>query len=557
MTQSSASNGLNRSQRDLLLAVFSDCREYYTNRRDFDNDYKSLSQASLQDLYHGYKAFNKALVSGSFEVEVPILTHFPFSVARSTSDSVRAIRQVLGLYTRLEGHSDTASALSAYAGRVSASRGRCPEHLVRTARDLIASWLGAAPELMDLHPQHGPGAVAEKYDMLQKAMPHYTFRQLTNVGGDDLLYLNARHREMAPRPLTTLKHPITRVVCVPKDLMRPRIISAEPCVMQFLQQGVARYMMKVLEFRCPYLNFRDQSINARLSANWDDVATLDMSDASDTVSRRIVRQLFPADWVKLLFSLRSHFARLPDDTLVPLRAFAPMGSALCFPVESVVFAAISVAAYLEFCESEGEPSWLVKQRKNLKVYGDDIIVPRVAGRFVIECLRECGFLPNVSKCCFEGFFRESCGAEWWKGHDVTVVRPRSLNPIHIPVNSREIGDAMPMALHAKALFQRGFVSAAQHLASLCDFPVALGDGPGYLPPLLSWPRPGRIRWNSKFQRGEQEAMLPIQVTMPSDAGTGWEFLFLGLSSAWRSELVLTPRVKPKRKWVLAAPLADR
>lgn len=554
MVNTTASNGMSKAQRELLLTVFSDCREYYHSRQAFDKDYKSLSHASLDDLYAAWKGFNRSLASGSYNVSVPILSNWPFSVGRSTSDSIRAIRQVLGLYSRLEGFCDSSPALAAYSARVSASRGSCPVYIREIARNLIAAWLGSAPVLMDLHPQHGPGAVAEGYSQIEKINPAYTFRQLRLYGGDDLLYLNSRHKSTEPRTLVELKHPITRVVCVPKDFSKPRIISAEPCVMQFLQQGLARHIMAKLEMNCPYVNFRDQSVNAQLARRHDDVATLDMSDASDLVSRRIVRQLFPKDWADLLFSLRSHFAKLPDGTTVPLRAFAPMGSALCFPVESIVFAAITVAAYFVFTGNDRAPG---KARELLRIYGDDIIVPIEAGQFVMAVLRECGFRPNESKCCVSGYFRESCGAEWWRGEDITVTRPRSLNPHHACLNKPGLSAAMPMALHAQSLYQRGFTNAAQYLASLCKFPVAIGNGAAYVTPDLKWPWPGKIRWNRNLQRAEQETTVPVQGTKASSIGDQYAALFLGLASGWQSELVLTPRIKPKRKWVLAAPLADR
>lgn len=315
-------------------------------------------------------------------------------------------------------------------------------------------------------------------------------------------------------------------------------------------------MMAVLEQRCPYINFRDQSVNALLSRQWTDVATLDLSDASDTVSRRIVKQILPKDWYDLLSSLRSHFCQTPDGLQHPCRAFAPMGSALCFPVESVIFAAVTGAVLTTIDHGR-----FLKQQKHLfRVYGDDIIVPKDAGRAVMSVLRATGFTPNESKCCVRGYFRESCGAEWWKGVDVTVVRPRSLSPHAVSPDSYRgytTTMEMPMALHAKALFSRGFLRAAKHLASLCDFPVALGDGPGYYPPDLDWPKPGRVRWNPKLQRCEQEACLPVQVNTPSYTGDHYGALFLGLCSGWSSEQVLLPRVKAKKKWVAARPLSER
>jgi hypothetical protein len=336
--------------------------------------------------------------------------------------------------------------------------------------------------------------------------------------------------------------------------MKPRIISAEPQTMQFLQQGVARYMMATVEHLCPYIRFRDQTVNAMLAKRGDEVATLDMSDASDRVSRRIVRQLFPNDWAELLFSLRSGFSKLPDGTVVPLRAFAPMGSALCFPVEAIVFAAVTVAV---LCHIDGG-SWFSKEKRKLVgIYGDDIIVPRDAGEAVLAVLRATGFTPNVAKCCLNGFFRESCGAEWWRGDDVTVVRPRSLSPLYSPQDTYVSCAEMPMALHAKRLYETGFLNAAQWLADRCVFPVAIGDGPGYMPSGLNWKKPGKFRWNPKYQRLEQQTTCCSEQQARSYVGDSYAALFLGLCSGWQSHQVCRPRIKPKTTWVLASPLSER
>lgn len=536
-------------QHELLLAVFHDCREFYPSRQAFDRDHKRLRSATLVDLYKDWKAVNANLASGN-PVSSAVLANWP---TPNTPESVQAMRQVLGLFSRLEGFSDDSLALEAYSARVSSARGRCPSGLDSHARSLIETWLGPAPVLADLLPKHGPGAVAERLrDARDKAYLTTMYPQLIPFGGKTLLHLNDNHSVHEPYKLTEFKHPTTRVVCVPKDFVKPRVISTEPLTMQFLQQGLCQYMMSVIEARCPYINFRDQSVNALLSKNLAN-ATLDMSNASDTVSRRIVHQLFPPDWVKLLFALRSHFAVLPSGRKVPLRCFAPMGSALCFPVEAIVFTAITVAILIA---DKGE-GYVKANKRSIAVYGDDIIVPRDSGSIVMRGLALCGFQPNSQKCCIDGRFRESCGAEWYDGHDVTVVRPRSLLVMACH-NERLAGlTELPMVTHAKALMQRGFLSAAKYLAERCNFPVALGDGPGYAPSILPWPWPGRTRWNPEYQRLEQQALLPVEGARLSDTGTGYAMLFMHLSAGWRSQRVTQPRPKPKLRWVSAAPLRER
>lgn len=550
---SSSLNALTREQHKLLLAVFSDCREFYPSRSTYDADFKHLSRVTLDDLYDGWRAINAALVNMEV-IQVPCMPSLTLDPYSASVRFIRAVRQLHGLYSRLDGCCDPKDALSSYRDRVKAVRSRVPNSYIAIARDLVSAWLGAAPALSELYPKHGPGAVAEGYNPIDKARCNVIFEQFAPFGGETLFYLNDNHKRYEPRVFKVLRHPITRVIAVPKDFRKPRIIAAEPCSMQFLQQGLLRYMVSKLESSCPYVNFRDQTVNAKLAREWEQVATLDMSDASDLVSRRLVKQLFPEDWTALLFALRSHFSRMPDGTLVPLRSFAGMGSALCFPVETIVFTAISAAALLVFYGEDKRP---VRQRSYLRVYGDDVIVPLEAAEYVKAVFLETGFLPNDRKCCLKGFFRESCGAEWWKGEDVTVVRPRSLNPMDSALKRSSLMQAMPMVQHAVALEQRGFTNAACYLAKLCKFPVALGKGDIYGTPTLPWPLVGKLRWNRNLQRAEQQCLLPVQVAQHSSVSTGYDYLFLGLVASWNSEQVLKPRNSPKYKWVLAAPLADR
>jgi hypothetical protein len=72
-----------------------------------------------------------------------------------------------------------------------------------------------------------------------------------------------------------------------------------------------------------------------------EIATIDLSDASDRVSLALVEELFGFNpgFLRFLKLSRSPFAQLPGGELVLLNKFASMGSALTFPVEAMVFTA--------------------------------------------------------------------------------------------------------------------------------------------------------------------------------------------------------------------------
>jgi hypothetical protein len=101
-----------------------------------------------------------------------------------------------------------------------------------------------------------------------------------------------------------------------------------------------------------------------------------------------------------------------------------MGNGFTFPFQTLLFASIVHACYrllgipLKF-DDDG-PS-------NFGVFGDDIIVRSDAYEFVCQALRVLGFVVNDGKSFNSGHFRESCGEDWWMGHNVRGLYIRKLN----------------------------------------------------------------------------------------------------------------------------------
>jgi len=96
-----------------------------------------------------------------------------------------------------------------------------------------------------------------------------------------------------------------------------------------------------------------------------------------------------------------------------------MGSAVTFPVQTILFANIAVGALLH---SRGLPVTTKTIRaasQEVRVFGDDIIVPTDVGASVLGALGDLGFKVNRSKTFVNGYFRESCGCDAYKGVDVT------------------------------------------------------------------------------------------------------------------------------------------
>lgn len=320
-----------------------------------------------------------------------------------------------------------------------------PSPVLWRAQLLLDDYMDGYNPSRCLHPRHGPGAVSggergnqkwnfsTLYASLHAEYPYYDY----HFGTRSLVYDKfARQAKSRPIQLAALAkqylrmkksaYPVARLLFVPKDSRGPRIISCEPKELMYVQQGVARDLMVYIESH-PYtkghVNFTEQSINANLaleasaSRKW---ATIDLSDASDRVGCDLIRHLFRSEIVKKWFALRSTATQLPNGFHLPLRKFAPMGSALCFPVESLVFWSLAVACVWEHTGD------LALALDSVYVYGDDIVVRDEYYRIVVGALESVHLKVNRSKS-FHGDdpFRESCGIDALNGFDVTPLRIRN------------------------------------------------------------------------------------------------------------------------------------
>lgn len=310
------------------------------------------------------------------------------------------------------------------------------------ARYIIATILGGSNP-RDIRPRHGPGSVAtgevgpekayftEWSERLESFYPYYEYA-MYSLGQVCDTYRN---------PPSYVRAGTAKVVLVPKDSRGPRLISEEPLYNQWIQQGQRRVIEDAITahpLSKGQVNFTDQTVNGKLAmASSVDkrFATLDMKDASDRVSWALIELLFPRHWVEALFATRSSSTRLPNGKLVRLKKYAPMGSATCFPVESLVFFALTTASvYCKHMRKRdgtgslcGRNVQLDKQllrqvASSIYVYGDDLIIRTEDCGSVLSRLPFFGLTFNDSKCCMAGLFRESCGVDAFNGTNVTPIR---------------------------------------------------------------------------------------------------------------------------------------
>ena len=288
-------------------------------------------------------------------------------------------------------------------------------------------------------PRHGPGATADRLTGNRKWDQHEWTERL------DIVFPHQEHLISSWRSIPDLpkmhilepgaERPV-RVISVPKTYKTPRIIAIEPASMQYMQQGLLAAFLDAIEkddSSRRLVGWASPVFNHRLAwkgSRYESHATLDLSEASDRVSDQHVRILLRnhESLAAAVDACRSRNADVPGHGVIPLAKFASMGSALTFPLESMVFMTVI------FCGIENALSRPVTRRDiqsflgQVRVYGDDIIVPVDYVVPVVEALNLHGFKVNSDKSFWTGKFRESCGMEFFDGEDVTIVRVRQRFP---------------------------------------------------------------------------------------------------------------------------------
>jgi len=214
---------------------------------------------------------------------------------------------------------------------------------------------------------------------------------------------------------------------VPKTSEISRSICTEPLLNMFFQKGIGSVLERLLKERFKIdLSFQPELNRglARLGSIDGSFCTIDLSSASDSVSLRLLSDILPPYVLGWLNAARSPRTIFPDGSSEELHMVSSMGNAFTFPLQTLIFASIVESCYRVLGIT---PQYSSAGPKNFAVFGDDIIVRKDAYAFVVECLTLFGFAVNEDKSFSSGFFRESCGGDYYRGHEIRGVYIKSLS----------------------------------------------------------------------------------------------------------------------------------
>jgi len=348
-----------------------------------------------------------------------------------------------------------------------------------------------------------------------------------------------------------------RVVFVPKTAKAPRVIAIEPTAMQYMQQGILRSLESAIEtdyLGSRFISWSSQIPNQDLAYRGSlsgSLATLDLSEASDSVSWKLVQKMlgnFPH-----LFggvdATRSRRATLPSNVhhpmageVIPLAKFASMGSALCFPFEAMVFCTIVFLGIERALGHSLSTRELTRFVDKVRVYGDDIIVPVEFVPSVIDTLSEFGFTVNRSKSFWNGKFRESCGKEYFNGFDVSIVKIRR----YFPTSRQDALGVASMVSLCNQFYLAGYWKCVRWLDNqierLIPFPAVGRDQNDPLDWFESSPSLGKISYLAYKPDGYDQSLqrdfvtcATLHLVIPINSVDGYEALMKFFLRAYNLE----------------------
>jgi hypothetical protein len=393
--------------------------------------------------------------------------------------------------------------------------------------DIVSATIGRY-DPADWRYQHGPGAVSEKTGSVWKyAFSGWSDHLEPVFPYADFAFANYAH--WGERSLTESDgetHWASRLICVPKTYKGPRLIAAEPTGHQWCQQNIRDFLSSRVEntFLFNSIRFSDQTWNGRsaLEGSRDgSLATIDLKSASDRVSLKLVERIFRSNptLLQALMASRTRWMTQEIDLKLPrsilLKKFSTQGSAVTFPVQSIVFWCIAACGVLI---SEGLQATVPNLRsvsRKVRVYGDDIIVPNNSRPIVEELLHTLGLKVNTDKTYSRGLFRESCGVDAYAGHNVTPLHVNTVPCWSKPESIASSVDTANNFLEGGYQHAYDYIRATVNSGRKNSIPEKrFGSGSfGWLTFGEVDTRRYKYRYNSTLSRGE------FEVTTLSSAGS--------------------------------------
>jgi hypothetical protein len=232
------------------------------------------------------------------------------------------------------------------------------------------------------------------------------------------VYTLTRYPNHAIRPHSS------KVVAVPKSYKSSRIIAMEPVAPLARGKAIEEIFRRYDRIRYKEggfgINLEDQSINQNLAmvgSVTGNCATLDASHASDLISKSLLCDLFPHNYLRRILPLLPQSYTI-DERRRTLQMASTSGHTLTFRHETIVYYAIALAAEQYYKEITQDT---LDGRTWAHAYGDDTIIAAPAYDVACYFFSRLGLIINQDKSFASGPYRESCGKDYLDGMDVSSI----------------------------------------------------------------------------------------------------------------------------------------
>jgi len=582
----------------LSKSLFEDMKRLHPDAYGLDRDLQTI-EARFEDEGYGFfavalpnfgKVFDQALASermsnvagfasdGAIPKFLQGMLRHVFDAKTGTLlsepsvECINSIRQVCYLFKKFLPESDRAEKLHKAAVRdfESVDREIADIDSLRLKRfaDVCTFSLLELEFAQEHRCKHGPGAVLEGYSPNQKWRNVYQslldFDSRLIETGYDLQASLMSEDLPSDSPLPNdFVVPSGRLVTVPKSCSALRTITVEPCINQFIQQGLNATLRDAIKrdpIACRSLTLDSQEPNQVLAiegSQTGDWCTIDLSAASDRLSLQTVEAAFASKprFLKALKMSRTPTVEI-DGNIIHLKKYAGMGNATTFPVQSYVFAMLAITA-ITSKDKYLTNGRLVRAARRVRVFGDDIIVRKSDYQDVVDWITSFGLKINRTKTFSEGNFRESCGVDAYRGVDITPVYLR-YDPALI---SSDPSAFVSIVSTSNQLWLKCYYKASECLKQLADSLKKLplveqcSEGLGWHTRQNAWQFQ---RWNCQLHRFEVRTYVPA-VSKRKDILDGYPALMKFFHSPRIAEfdpehLSVSPRrftLKLQRRWVRA------
>lgn len=208
--------------------------------------------------------------------------------------------------------------------------------------------------------------------------------------------------------------------CVPKSYKAYRPVAPESVWRQAHLQAVKKAMERCIAESpwAPYLTIKDQDLNREAAKEGSidgHFATIDLSSASDRIPRRFIVELFPKDVVDASLRYLARYIRVGNKKY-KMWMWSTAGSSITWITEHAFFflLALQVKKIMQ--------AYRTVAVRMPRTFGDDLIIDSRGIDLMTNVLTRFNGILSEGKSYWSesGGYRESCGAEYFFGDDMST-----------------------------------------------------------------------------------------------------------------------------------------